>query len=124
VPTSHASQSLRLAGEEKKLEVQSAIFQTLHKKMILQQLEDPLRKQLYEEKIKNNLISLEEGVRRLRKSYFAFHAIRSLIYKEIADTFKENEKCGLVEVGNYLLLGDPMLTISSWSENTEMILIS
>ena len=43
-------------------------------------------------------MSLEEGVRRIRKGLFAFHMERALGYKLMSETFFEDEKCGIVEI--------------------------
>lgn len=40
-------------------------------------------------------MSLEEGVRRLRAGFFAFHAETPPVYTVIGELFLESEKCGL-----------------------------
>ncbi|XP_049825059.1 glutamate receptor ionotropic, kainate glr-3-like [Aethina tumida] len=63
---------------------------------------DPLRKQIYDQKIapkgqKSNFMKIEEGIARMKSEFFAFHVEPSRGYKVVADTFKENEKCGIRE---------------------------
>lgn len=55
-----------------------------------------------------NVSNGDNGVARLQTEYFALLGIASSIYKGIANTFKESEKCGLSEIH---ILHYPMNTI-------------
>lgn len=43
-------------------------------------------------------MTLEEGIKRLQKGFFAFHVELSRGYKVVSDSFQENEKCALKEI--------------------------
>ncbi|KAI8423341.1 hypothetical protein MSG28_014355 [Choristoneura fumiferana] len=67
---------------------------------------EPVRKAIYEKKIvpkgsKPNFYNLEDGVRHLQKTPFAFHCLQGSAYKVIEKYFYEHEKCGLREITYY-----------------------
>ncbi|XP_046744265.1 probable glutamate receptor [Diprion similis] len=87
--------------------------------------QDPVRKAIYEQKVvpkgqKPAWMSMEEGVRRLRKGRFAFHAESGSAYKLVQETFQEEEKCGIEEI-DYLHVLDPLLAIQKRSPYLEII---
>lgn len=71
---------------------------------------------------RDNFMSLEEGVQRIRKGLFAFHMERALGYKLMSETFFEDEKCGLVEIA-YLQVTDPWYAIKKNSSFKELFKI-
>lgn len=55
-------------------------------------------------------MSVEAGIKKVKDEFFAFHVETTSGYKEIMDTFKEHEKCGLIEI-DYLNVLYPSITI-------------
>lgn len=43
-------------------------------------------------------MTLEEGIERVQKGFFAFHVELARGYKVVSDIFHENEKCSLKEI--------------------------
>lgn len=86
---------------------------------------EPTRKAIYKQKIipqgqQPAYMTMDEGVSRLRKGIFAFHAELSPAYKVIEKTFYEHEKCGL-KVIDYLNLISPWFAIQKHSPYKELI---
>ncbi|GBP35769.1 Glutamate receptor 4 [Eumeta japonica] len=84
-----------------------------YNKYFLRQLKDPLRKTIYEKKIapkgkKPHFYNMSEGVEKIRKGLFAFHMELNPGYRLIQETYREDEKCDLVEI-NYINEFDPWL---------------
>lgn len=93
----------------------------------MQHADEPIRKKVYLEKVlkkngRDNFMSLEDGVRRVRKGLFAFHMELALGYKMMSETFFEDEKCGLVEIA-YLQVTDPWYAIKKNSSYYELFKI-
>lgn len=65
-------------------------------------------------------MSLEEGIRRVREGFFAFHTELTSGYKIIADTFHESEKCGLREI-EFLRIISPWLPVRKNSTYREIL---
>ncbi|XP_044733421.1 glutamate receptor U1-like [Chrysoperla carnea] len=85
---------------------------------------DPIRKGIYEKKVappgkKENFMTIDEGMRRLRTEPFAFHIEVGALYSMIAKQFTENEKCGLMEI-EYLQVVDPFLVTQRNSPYLEL----
>ncbi|VVC86477.1 unnamed protein product, partial [Leptidea sinapis] len=59
---------------------------------------DPVRKAIYERKVKSNFLTLEEGVIRMQTTPFAFHINVGVGYRMVEKHFQEHEKCGLQEI--------------------------
>nr|XP_037872942.1 ionotropic receptor 75a-like [Bombyx mori] len=75
---------------------------------------EPIRKAIYETKVapkgsKANFMSIEEGVKKLQKSPFAFNMNIGTGYKIIERYFEEHEKCGLQEI-NYIESSIPWMS--------------
>lgn len=73
---------------------------------------DDVRRGIYFDKMapKNkpaNFMSMEEGLRRVRRGLFAFAAIDSALYGNILAKFEEHEKCDLYELREYTHIGNP-----------------
>lgn len=49
-------------------------------------------------------MTLEEGIRKVQKEFFAFHVELSKGYQVVSNTFQENEKCALKEIAFVNLL--------------------
>lgn len=71
---------------------------------------------------RENYMSLEEGVKNVRKGLFAFHMELALGYKLMSETFFEDEKCNIVEIA-YLQVTDPWYAIKKNSSYKEMFKI-
>ncbi|XP_050500152.1 uncharacterized protein LOC114335442 [Diabrotica virgifera virgifera] len=87
--------------------------------------DEPTRKAIYQQKVapkgqKPNFFTKEEGIARVQKEFFGFHIELSTGYKVIADTFNENEKCGLKEI-EFIKLLEPWLSIKKNSAYKEVI---
>lgn len=86
-----------------------------------------MRKKLYQERVlkkngRDNFMSLDEGVRRVRKGLFAFHMELALGYKLMSETFFEDEKCGLTEI-KFLQVTDPWYAVKKNSSYGELFKI-
>ncbi|KAJ8676245.1 hypothetical protein QAD02_012031 [Eretmocerus hayati] len=85
---------------------------TVYYRHYFNHFKDPVRKAIFERKVeprgsrKNNWLTIEEGIERLRNGYFAFHSVAGKVYKIIQETFEESEKCGFQEI-DYLNVFDP-----------------
>ncbi|KAJ8959818.1 hypothetical protein NQ318_011550 [Aromia moschata] len=65
--------------------------------------QESIKKKIYEEKVapkgqKPNFMTIEEGIRKVREGFFAFHVELTNGYKVVSDTFLESEKCSLREM--------------------------
>nr|ANQ46495.1 ionotropic receptor 3 [Phyllotreta striolata] len=87
--------------------------------------EEPVRKAIYQQKIapkgqKPNFMTIEDGMSRVQKGFFAFHVEVSNGYKVVADTFQENEKCSLKEIA-FINLVEPWVSIKRASPYKEIV---
>lgn len=65
---------------------------------------------------------IEEGVKRMREGFFAFHVELSPGYKVVGDIFTEAEKCGLKEV-QYFTPMEPYIATQKRSSIKELVKI-
>ncbi|XP_028169063.1 ionotropic receptor 75a-like [Ostrinia furnacalis] len=82
-----------------------------YNRYFFKKLKDPIRKAIYDKKIapkgkKPNYYSMEEGVEKIRRGLFAFHMELNPGYRLIQETYREDEKCDLVEI-DYINEIDP-----------------
>ncbi|XP_035435118.2 glutamate receptor 4-like [Spodoptera frugiperda] len=77
---------------------------------------DPVKGQKY-------YYNLQEGVERIRQGLFAFHSIVEPVYRQIEDTFLENEKCDLMEV-DFLYNFDPFVPVRKGSPYFELFRVA
>nr|UVB79166.1 ionotropic receptor 75p3 [Heortia vitessoides] len=82
-----------------------------YNRYFFKKLNEPVRKAIYDKKIapkgkKPNFYTMEEGVAKIRKGLFAFHMELNPGYRLIQETYREDEKCDLVEV-DYINEIDP-----------------
>ncbi|XP_070510165.1 probable glutamate receptor isoform X3 [Cardiocondyla obscurior] len=87
--------------------------------------QDPIRKAIWEQRVepkgrKNNWMTIEEGVRRVRNELFAFQGEVGTVYQLMQDTYLEEEKCGLTEI-DFLNVLYPLLVIQKRSPYSEII---
>ncbi|CAG9829189.1 unnamed protein product [Diabrotica balteata] len=87
--------------------------------------EEPVRKAIYQQKVapkgqKANFMDIYEGISKVQKGFFAFHVELSSGYKVIADTFQENEKCGLKTI-EFMNMLEPWVSIRKRSAYKEVI---
>lgn len=66
-------------------------------------------------------LQLTKGVENIRKGLFAFHFEAGPGFKLISETFTEDEKCSLQEIGGFLQMFDPYYAIQKNSSYKEMI---
>ncbi|KAL0892970.1 hypothetical protein ABMA27_014639 [Loxostege sticticalis] len=88
---------------------------------------EPVRKAIYEKKVAPpgttpRFMSMEEGVKKMRKGLFAFHMETGVGYKFVGKYFNEGEKCGLREI-QYLQVIDPWLAVRKNTPYKEMFKI-
>lgn len=69
---------------------------------------------------KDNYISAQAGVARVRKGMYAIIMEENGAYKIMEDTFYEHEKCELVNI-EFLKFSDPFLAIKKRSPYKEML---
>lgn len=91
----------------------------------MQQEREAKRKALYEKKLipkgqPYNFFPTDEGIRKVRENFFAFHGELALNYKVVSDTFTETEKCGLREVDIWHFL-EPYNAVTKNSTYKELI---
>lgn len=70
----------------------------------------------------SNFMSVEEGIRRMRDDFFAFHVELATGYKVVGDIFMEHQKCGLKEVAFFHLI-EPWLATQKHSPYKEIFKI-
>lgn len=63
---------------------------------------------------------LSDGIEKMRLGLFAFHFETGVGYKILGETYKEEEKCGLIEI-QYLQVVDPWYVIQKNSSYKEAI---
>nr|WPO56523.1 ionotropic receptor [Leucinodes orbonalis] len=88
---------------------------------------EPVRKAIYEKKVAPpgttpRFMTMDDGVKRMRKGLFAFHMETGVGYKFVGKYFKEGEKCGLREI-QYLQVIDPWLAVRKNTPYKEMFKI-
>lgn len=71
---------------------------------------------------KERFYPIDEGVRRIRDGFFAFHMETGPGYKIVSETFLEHEKCELQEI-SFLQVPDPWLAIRKNSSFKEILKI-
>lgn len=69
---------------------------------------------------KPNFFTIDEGISRVQKGFFAFHVEVSNGYKVVADKFQENEKCSLKEIA-FINLIEPWVSIKKRSAYKEIV---
>lgn len=89
---------------------------------------EPIRRAIYEEKVLRKdgsmaAYSQEEGLELVRRGMFAYHTEVLRAYKVVADTFLEEEKCGLKEL-DYFGLPDPWYPIQRNSPLRKLITVA
>nr|UVB79165.1 ionotropic receptor 75p1 [Heortia vitessoides] len=82
-----------------------------------------IRKRVDPEKEKGQFYDMNEGVEKIRKGLFAFHAIVEPVYRHIESTFLEMEKCDLTEV-DYVNGFDPFIPVKKDSPYIELIRVA
>ncbi|KAJ9584278.1 hypothetical protein L9F63_021374 [Diploptera punctata] len=90
---------------------------------------DPVRHAIYTKKVSppggaERFMSLEEGLKRVRKGLFAFHVELGPGYEVISDTFLEEEKCGLETINFLIEIVEPWVGASSNSPFIEILSVA
>nr|XP_026488460.1 ionotropic receptor 75a-like [Vanessa tameamea] len=88
---------------------------------------EPVRRAIYKTKVappgtEPRFISMEKGVKEMKKGLFAFHMETGVGYKFVGKYFEEGEKCGLKEI-QYLRVIDPWLAVRKNTQFMEMFKI-
>ncbi|XP_035786974.1 glutamate receptor 3-like [Anopheles albimanus] len=101
---------------------------TVYNKYYFRHATDPVRKALYERKIRNkdgteNFVTLSHGIELMRQGLYALHVELGVCYRLISDTFQEEEKCGLQEV-EYIKVIDPYYAVQKNTSFREPVRIS
>ncbi|RZC40452.1 glutamate receptor 3-like, partial [Asbolus verrucosus] len=97
----------------------------VYSKYYFENQQEPIRKAIYEQKIapkdqKPNFFSVQDGIRKMRNEFFAFHIETTSGYKVVMDTFQEHEKCGLIEI-DYLNTLWPSISVRKRSAHKEIV---
>jgi hypothetical protein len=69
-------------------------------------------------------MSLEEGLKRVRKGLFAFHVELGAGYLVISETFLEEEKCGLQTINFLIEIVEPWIGVSKTTPFMEILSIA
>nr|QNH68025.1 ionotropic receptor 1 [Apriona germarii] len=122
-----SSNSIQTLEDLLKSRLQIGVDDTVFSRFYFTNETEPIRRALYLQKVappgkKNNFMSIEEGVRKLKEGLFAFHMETGPGYKIIAEVFREEEKCGLQEI-QFLQVTDPWLAIQKNSSYKELLKI-
>ncbi|XP_046959693.1 ionotropic receptor 75a-like [Vanessa cardui] len=88
---------------------------------------EPVRRAIYKTKVappgtEPRFISMEKGVKEMKKGLFAFHMETGVGYKFVGKYFEEGEKCGLKEI-QFLRVIDPWLAVRKNTQFMEMFKI-
>ncbi|KAF9407746.1 hypothetical protein HW555_012337, partial [Spodoptera exigua] len=94
---------------------------------VLKTYNNQVRKSIYKridpEMGQKHFYNLDDGVERIRQGLFAFHSIVEPVYRQIEDTFLENEKCDLMEV-DFLNNFDPFVPVRKGSPYFELFRVA
>jgi hypothetical protein len=69
-------------------------------------------------------MNVQEGMKRVQKGLFAFHVELGLGYEVIADTFLEEEKCGLETINFLIEFVEPWVGVSKTSSFIEILSVA
>lgn len=86
-------------------------------------LDDPIRKEFYDKKVKDKSfvwMNVTQGIEKVRKGLFAFQVEVSAGYQLMQETYEEDEKCGIHDI-DILNLLNPLLVIKRKSPYRELI---
>lgn len=88
----------------------------------------PIQQQIYRQKIASpgqdeKFTTMEEGIRRVRSEFYAFHVELSPAYRMIERTFYEHEKCGMKEI-DFLRIWSPYFVLPKNSPYKKLIKIT
>lgn len=94
---------------------------------IFQRQTDPLLRAVYEQKLvrpdkTENFLPVADGVKKMRKGFYAFFCELGPCYSLISKTFEDNEKCNLQELV-YVVFLDPYYAMQKNSTLREFIRI-
>ncbi|XP_021928351.1 glutamate receptor ionotropic, delta-2-like [Zootermopsis nevadensis] len=89
---------------------------------------DPIRHAIYTRKVNppagpENFLPLEDGIKRIRTSRFAFHMELGPGYKYIWDTFLEEDKCNLQRITFLTEIPKPFVAVSKKTPFKEILTI-
>ncbi|CAG9813260.1 unnamed protein product [Phaedon cochleariae] len=124
---SSSSTSIQTLEDLLKSRLQVGVDDTVFNRFYFPNSTEPIRRAIYLQKVKplgkkENFMTMEEGVRKMREGLFAFHMETGPGYKLVGEIFRESEKCGLKEI-QYLQVSDPWLAIQKNSSYKEFLKI-
>ncbi|KAG7198810.1 hypothetical protein KM043_001784 [Ampulex compressa] len=101
------------------------VFDAVYNRHYFKSFQDPIRRAIVDRKVElkghgSSWMSVEEGVRRIKESLFAFHGEVGVVYKIVQETYREDEKCGITEI-DILKVVEPLLVIQIRSPYLEII---
>nr|ALR72541.1 ionotropic receptor IR2 [Colaphellus bowringi] len=122
-----SSTSIQTLEDLLKSRLQVGVDDTVFNRFYFPNASEAVRRAIYLQKVappgkKENFMSIEEGVKRMRQGLFAFHMETGPGYKLVGEMFHESEKCGLKEI-QYLQVIDPWLAIQKNSSYKELLKI-
>jgi hypothetical protein len=69
-------------------------------------------------------MTLEEGLKRVRKGLFAYHVELGPAYQVMSETFLEEEKCGLQTINFLIEIVEPWVGVSKTTPFMEILSIA
>lgn len=72
----------------------------------------------------DHFLTLQEGLKQVQKGLFAFHVELGPGYEVIADTFLEEEKCGLETINFLIEIAEPWVGVSLTSPFIEILSVA
>jgi hypothetical protein len=92
--------------------------------LLFQAATDPVRRAIYRKVTPDRFMTLEEGLKRVRKGLFAFHMELGSGNVVIAETFLEEEKCGLQTINFLIEIVEPWVGASKTTPFKEILSIA
>ena len=91
-------------------------------------MSDPVRRSIYTQKVSpagrpHLFLPLEEGIKRIRTSRFAFHVELGPGFKFVSDTFLEEEKCSLQTITFFTEFTEPHVAVKKNSAFKEILTV-
>ncbi|XP_063224742.1 uncharacterized protein LOC134532250 [Bacillus rossius redtenbacheri] len=120
--------SIRTLGDLLHSRLDLAVENIVYNRYYFEAEKEPVRRELYRRKIAPpgqppRFIDLEEGIRRMRRGFFAFHFETGKGFKLVQETFTEEEKCGL-SVISYIQVVDAYMALQRGTPYREVIVLA
>ncbi|XP_026320832.1 glutamate receptor-like [Hyposmocoma kahamanoa] len=121
------SDSIRTLAQLAHSKLTVAAYDVDYNYFVFKMYKDPVRleisNKIIPEKGKKQFYSFNDGVERIRQGLFAFHSIAEPVYRRIAETFYEMEKCDLMEI-DFMNDFDPFTPVKKDSPYLELLRVA